>query len=160
MIGKIRNSKLYLIPVLIFFPLTLVLMIGSIQAFGPGSRDRGGYSRSNKPSETKSLNLTPEQEALLKGLRDKFLDETVSVRSELPRKLIELRTLWLEPKPDVEKINAKKREIIDLFTQLQIKSTNNRLEAQTFIPAEKVEKLPVLGLHLEIEPDWLFGSKL
>ena len=39
------------------------------------------------PVENKSLNLSPEQEAQLKGLRVKFLEETAYLRSEIPIKL-------------------------------------------------------------------------
>ena len=125
------------------------------QDLRPGFRDHSGYGRgNNKPSENKSFNLSPIQEDRLKVLRRKFLDETVFIRSEIPRKLLELRKLWTDPEPDRDKINTKKKEIINLFTQLQIKATDLRLEAQTFLTPEQVEKLQVFNLHLEIEPNW------
>ena len=133
--------------------LFLVLKANPVQAFGSGFKDRGGSNRDSKPNENKFLNLSPEQEAQLKSLRVKFLEETAYLRSEIPIKLEELRTLWTNPKPEKDRINAKKKEILDLYTELQIKATENRVLAQSFLASDQVEKLPVFGLHLEIEPN-------
>jgi Spy/CpxP family protein refolding chaperone len=135
----------------------LVLLTGSAQALGPSFRDHGGFGRGSKPVENKSLNLSPEQEAQLKGLRVKFLEETAYLRSEIPIKLSELRTLWTEPKPDKDRINAKKKEIMELYTELQIKVTDNRVLAQNFLTPEQAEKLPVFGLRLDIETSFGLG---
>jgi Spy/CpxP family protein refolding chaperone len=152
MIGNIKIQAITLI---------LVLMTSSVQAFGPGFRDHSSSSRgSGKSLEDKSFHLTPEQEAQLKGLRDKFLEETIFFRSEIPIKLAELRTLWTDPKPDKDKINTKKKEIMELYTELQIKATDNRVLAQSFLSQEQAEKLPVFGLHLEIEPNFGLGQRL
>jgi Spy/CpxP family protein refolding chaperone len=148
---KIKIQSLALITVFMMIILSLVLKANPVQAFGSGFKDRGGYNRDSKPNENKLLNLSPEQEAQLKGLRVKFLEETAYLRSEIPIKLGELRTLWTNPKPDKDRINAKKKEIIELYTELQIKATENRVLAQNFLTPEQVEKLPVFGLHLEIE---------
>jgi len=154
-----RFNKL-LLGLIIIGLISLHLAAASIQAFGTGSRGHGNYGQGdNKSSEKNPLNLSPEQESKLKNLTNKLLEETVYVRTEFPIKLGELRTLWAEPKPDVEKINAKKKEIMDLFTQLQMKATDNRLLAQTFLTPEQVEKLPVYGLHLEIDPNETFRIK-
>jgi Spy/CpxP family protein refolding chaperone len=150
---KIKIQSLALIPVFMMIILFLVLKANPVQAFGSGFKDRGGFNRESKPSEKKSLNLSPEQEAQLKGLRVKFLEETAYLRSEIPIKLEELRTLWTNPKPEKDRINAKKKEILDLYTELQIKATENRILAQSFLTSDQVEKLPVFGLHLEIEPN-------
>lgn len=147
--GKVLT--LALIPVFLMTLLILVLKANSALAFGSGFRDHGGFSRGSKPGENKSLNLSPEQESQLKALRDKFLEETVYLRSEIPIKLGELRMLWTNPKPEKDRINAKKKEIMELYTELQIKATENRVLAQNFLTPEQVEKLPVFGLHLEIE---------
>ena len=138
--------------------LFLVLMTDSAHAFGSGFRDRGGFGRGSKPVENKSLNLSPEQEAQLKGLRVKFLEETAYLRSEIPIKLSELRTLWTDPKPDKDRINAKKKEILELYTELQIKVTDNRVLAQSFLTPEQAEKLPVFGLRLDIETSFGLGQ--
>jgi Spy/CpxP family protein refolding chaperone len=150
---KVKIQILALIPVFMMIILFSVLKGTSAHAFGSGFRDRGGLNRESRPSEKKSLNLSPEQEARLKGLRDKFLEETIFLRSEIPIKLGELRTLWTNPIPEKDKINAKKKEIMELYTELQIMATENRVLAQKILTPEQVEKLPVFGLHLEIEPN-------
>ena len=64
---KIRTIALF--PAFMTIIFFLVLMTGSAHAFGSGFRDRGGFSRGSKSVENKSLNLSPEQEAQLKGLK-------------------------------------------------------------------------------------------
>jgi len=156
--AKVKIQTIVLIPTLMMITLFLVLMTSSAYAFGSGSRDRGGFGRGDKPTiENKTLNLSPEQEVRLKGLRNKFLEETVFLRSEIPIKLAELRTLWSNPKPDKDRINAKKKEIVELYTELQIKATDNRLLAQGFLTPDQTEKLAVFGLRLDIEPNWGSG---
>jgi len=155
--GKAKIQAIALVPLLMLIALILGLITNSAHAFNPGSRGRSGFSRGDKPHENKSLNLTPEQEAQLKGLRDKFLDETAFLRTEIPRRLLELRTLWTDPKVDKDQINAKKKEIIDLYIRLQTKATDNRLLAQNFLTPEQAERLPVFGLRLDIEPNFDIG---
>jgi Spy/CpxP family protein refolding chaperone len=156
--AKVKIQTIAYIPALMMITLFLILMTSSAHAFGSGSRDRGGFGRGNKPtSENKSLNLSPEQEAQLKGLRDKFLEKTAFLRSEIPIKLAELRTLWTNPNPDQDRINGKKKEIMELYTELQIKATADRLLAQGFLTPDQTEKLAVFGLRLDIEPNWGIG---
>ena len=158
MLDNVKVQPIALILGLMLIALILGLIAYSAYAFNLGSGDHRGFSRTaNKPRENKSLNLTPEQEGQLRSLRDKFLEETAFLRTEIPRKLSELRTLWADPKPDKDQINTKKKEIIDLYTQLQIKATDNRLLAQSFLTPEQAERLPVFGLRLDIEPNFDIG---
>jgi len=151
---KVNIQTIALIPAFLMILLFSVLMASSVHAFGPGSRDRSGFSQDSKPSENKILNLSPEQEVQLKGLRDNFLAKTAFLRSEIPIKLGELRTLWRDPKPDKDRINAKKKEIMELYTELQFKATDHRVLAQRFLTPEQAEKLSVFGLCLDIEANW------
>ncbi len=156
--AEVEIRTITCVPALMMTILFLILMTSSAHAFGLGSRDRGGSGRGKQPaSENKSLNLSPEQEAQLKGLRDKFLEETAFLRSEIPIKLAELRTLWADPNPDKDRIDGKKKEIMELYTELQIKATADRLLAQGFLTPEQTEKLAVFGLRLDIEPNWGLG---
>jgi Spy/CpxP family protein refolding chaperone len=158
MIGKVKIQTITLI---------LFLMTSSSYAFGPGSRDQGGFppgggsppGGGGKPFEKKLLNLTPEQESKLKGLREKFLEETIFLRSEIPIRLSELRRLWKSPNPDKDKINNKKKDILELYARFQIKATENRLEAQTFLTPEQVDKLPVFDLRLDLELEFGPGPR-
>ncbi len=110
--AKVKIQTIAFIPTLMMITLFLILMTSSAHAFGSGSRDRGGFGRGKKPaSENKSLNLSPEQEAQLKGLRDKFLEETAFLRSEIPIKLAELRTLWTNLTRTRTELMARKRKL-------------------------------------------------
>ena len=48
----------------------------------------------------------------------------------------------------------KKRKLLELYTELQIKVTDNRVLAQSFLTPEQAEKLPVFGLRLDIETNF------
>jgi Spy/CpxP family protein refolding chaperone len=90
MFEKVRVQPIASILILLLIALVLGLIAYSAYAFNFGSGDHRSSSRSNNPRENKSLNLTPEQEAQLRSLRDKFLEETAFLRTEIPRKLLEL----------------------------------------------------------------------
>jgi Spy/CpxP family protein refolding chaperone len=156
---KIKFQSSILIPILMLISLLLGLAVHPVPAFNSGSRGNRGFNQGNKSTENKFLNLTPGQEDQLQGLRDKFLEETSFLRTEIARRLLELRLLWTAPVPDKEQVSAKKKEIIDLYAQLQMKATDNRLLAQGFLSPKQAEKLPVLGLHLETEPGFASGPR-
>ncbi len=46
---------------------------------------------------------------------------------------------------------------MELYTELQIKATADRLLAQGFLTPDQTEKLAVFGLRLDIEPNWGLG---
>jgi Spy/CpxP family protein refolding chaperone len=91
-----------------------------------------------------ALNLTPEQAQQMGALREGFFKETLPLRNDLMSKKLELRSLWLQPNLDEEKILAKQKEISALKAQLQEKGTKNRLEMRKILTPEQQAQLASL----------------
>jgi Spy/CpxP family protein refolding chaperone len=118
----------------------LVLAAGSAYAWGPGPR--GGCPGEGPRFQTLDrLNLSPEQKAQIKELRDKFWKDTVSLRNEMQVKRLELKTLWTAAKPEKDKIVAKQKELNDLKLKMQEKSTDFRLQIRSHLTAEQAAQV-------------------
>ena len=79
-------------------------------------------------------NLTPEQVGQLFDLRQKFLDDSASLRKEMAIKRAELRLLWRSENPDEKQILAKLKEINAIRDKLQPKFVALRLEVRKLLP--------------------------
>lgn len=86
-------------------------------------------------------NLTPEQSAKLKELREQHDKEALPLKNELTAKRAELRNLWLQDNPDEAAIKAKQQEINDLRDKLQDTMTGHRLEAGKILTPEQRAQL-------------------
>jgi hypothetical protein len=99
--GKMRNTF-----TAIGVILAIVLIGGWAFAHGPwGGRGYGqhqGYGYGDPYS-----NLSPEQREKLQAQEQKFNQDTAQLQRELYQKRLELRSLWVDPKADPEKIKAK-----------------------------------------------------
>jgi Spy/CpxP family protein refolding chaperone len=110
--------------------------------FGPGfGRGPGGPAYGSPPIP----NLTADQSAQIKALRDSFLKEMEPLQKELYAKGQELRTLWSTQNADPAAIKAKQDEISDLRSELQEKATNLRLEIRKILTPEQLAQLPAAG---------------
>lgn len=127
--------------VLVFF-LALLLITGSAYAVVPSA---GGPDGGDKIQNLDRLNLTPEQQAKLKDLRDTFRKETVFLRNDIKIKRLELQTLWTVPKPEKDKIIAKQKELMDLVTQLMTKGVDFRLEIRGTLTPEQAAQVGLWG---------------
>jgi Spy/CpxP family protein refolding chaperone len=104
-------------------------------------------------------NLTAEQSAQIKDLRDGFLKETESLQKELYTKGTELRNLWQSPNPDQVAISAKQREMTDLRTQFQEKATSLGLAIRKLLTPEQLAQLPAFNQGAGFGPGAGVGSK-
>ena len=86
-------------------------------------------------------NLTPEQSAKLKELREQHDKDTLPLRNELIAKRAELRNLWSQGNPDEAAIKAKQQEINDLRNKLQDSMTEYRLEVGKILTPEQQAQL-------------------
>ena len=82
----------------------------------------------------KFANLTPEQAGKLFDLRQKFLDDTASLRKDMVVKRAELRALWRVENPDEKQILAKLKEINAIEAKLQEKFVPFRIEVKKILP--------------------------
>ena len=82
----------------------------------------------------KFANLTPEQAGKLFDLRQKFLDDTASIRKDMVVKRAELRALWRVENPDEKQILAKLKEINAIQAKLQEKVVPFRIVVKKILP--------------------------
>jgi len=122
--------------ILVFF-ISLILLTSGVYAAVSGAGDPGKKNPPCHGYHHSRLNLTPEQEGKLKALKDKFRKETVSLRNQMHVKRLELRTLWAVPTPEKDKIIAKQKELGELFSKLQSKVTDYRLQARSYLTPEQ-----------------------
>ncbi|MEO0113870.1 MAG: periplasmic heavy metal sensor [candidate division WOR-3 bacterium] len=87
--------------------------------------------------EAVKLEFTLEQERELHKLKLNFHKESAPLRTEIETKEMELRELWLEEKPDVEKIIKKAQEIHKLQGQLQEKEIRHRFAILKILTPEQ-----------------------
>jgi Spy/CpxP family protein refolding chaperone len=104
---------------------------------GPGYGPKGAWGA--------ELNLTPEQNQKMQGMREAFFKETLPMRNEMQVKQLELKTLWIQTNPDEAKIIAKQKEINALKAQLQEKGTKFRLEMRKILTPEQQAQMGAYG---------------
>jgi Spy/CpxP family protein refolding chaperone len=109
----------------------------------------------------KFAKLTPEQAGKLFDLRQKFLDDTASLRKDMVVKRAELKALWRAKNPNEKQILAKLKEIDSVKAKLQEKVVPFRLAIRQILPKwpEGKKKLsmtdegPDFGNIMAMEPN-------
>jgi Spy/CpxP family protein refolding chaperone len=118
--------------------LGLALVATVAMAWGPGFGPRFGRGPGGPGFGVPPIpNLTAEQSAQIQALRDAFLEEIEPLQEEFYTKGTELRSLWSSPNPDQAAIAAKQKEIFNLQSQLQEKTTNLGLEIRKVLTRRK-----------------------
>ena len=126
---------------------------------GPGAgfgRGFGGPAYGSPPIP----DLTAEQSAQIQTLRGDFLKEIEPLQKDLFTKRTELRTLWLAPNADPAAITAKQKEIADLQSTLQEKSTNLGIEIKKVLTPEQLAQLPAVARGGGFGPGRGFGPPM
>lgn len=93
-------------------------------------------------------NLTQEQAGKIQEMRERHFKEVAPLKQQIMAKRLELRAQWLSKNPDEKKINALQKEIMDLRTKIQEKTTNMRLEARKILSPEQQAQLGACGLGM------------
>ena len=118
-----KTSKISLVAVL---ALSLTLGLAASSMARPGGGMGGG--------KMGAMNLTPDQAGKFFDLKEKFHNDTASVRKQMMIKRAELAGLQKAEKPDQAAITAKQKEINALRDQMQEKRTAFQLEARKISP--------------------------
>jgi protein CpxP len=105
---------------------------------GYGPCTRGDLHNGKRMSE---LNLTAEQTAKIKEIRDAQWKEIRALQKLTFAKRDEIRKLWLEPSPDEAKIMAAQKEMRVLRDQIEDQTTGFRLKAAKVLTAEQRGKI-------------------
>jgi len=138
--------------------LALALIGTAAMAWGPGfGRGSGAGPGSGYPAIP---NLTSEQSAQIKALREAFLKETEPLQKEMAAKGSELRGYRFAPNSDVAAARAKQEELFALRTQFQGKLTNLRTEVQKVLTPEQLAQLPAVGPGRGFGPVAGFGPPM
>jgi Spy/CpxP family protein refolding chaperone len=87
------------------------------------------------------LDLTDQQLAKMKELRNRFHADTRDLKYNLEIKRIEMRKLFTDPKTDDETLLAKQKEISGLRQQLSEKKAQMKIEWRKILTAEQIAKL-------------------
>jgi Spy/CpxP family protein refolding chaperone len=103
------------------------------------------------------LNLTEEQSAKIRSLREAHQKDVAPLRSELFAKRAELRALWAQTKPDKNAILAKQKEVSKLRDQMREKKTIHRLEMRSVLTPEQQASLNFMRGGKWIGPRGDFG---
>ncbi len=108
--------------------MSLAVMLALVLTLGLAASSWAG------PMGPGRMNLTPAQVGQLFDLKEKFRNDTASVRKQMWVKRAELRDLWRAEKPDQNQILAKQKEVNALRGQLQEKAVAFRFEAHKIAP--------------------------
>jgi len=87
------------------------------------------------------LNLTDQQLAKMKELRNRFRADTRDLRYDLKIKRVEMRKLFTDPKTDDETLLAKQKEISELRQQLSEKKGQMKIEWRKILTPAQIAKL-------------------
>jgi Spy/CpxP family protein refolding chaperone len=151
-----RTMKRGTLSVVLLLALGLILTLGFTSWADPyGMVGHRGHWQ-------KFANLTPEQVGKLFDLRQKFLDDTASLRKEKLVKKAELRALWRAENPDEKQILAKLKEINAVRDKLQEKVVPFRLQVKKILPKGPGPKGPLSmedeGMNLDTTMAMEFGG--
>jgi len=94
------------------------------------------------------LNLSEEQVAKMKDIRNRFRTETRDMRYNLAIKRIEMRKLFTDPKTDDVALLAKQKEINNLLMLRADKRAQLKIEWRKILTPEQIAKLD------SITPRW------
>jgi len=141
-----KKAVLTVMAVLAILALTTTsFAYGWGQGMGGGRGPGYGACQSGDTQVMAGLNLTADQEAKIKSLREAQLKEAKPLQDKMFSKRGELKLLWLQQNPDREKIVAVQKEIRSLRDQLQDKQTNHRLAVLKVLTPEQQTKVQAFG---------------
>jgi len=129
--------------------LVIALLATSAFAFGWGrgwGRGPGdGMCQGVNDKVFSEMNLTAEQTAKMKALKEASLKEITPIKEKMFSKRNELRLLWLKDNPDEAKILAVQKEMRSLRDQMEDKMTSHRLAAFKVLTPEQQKKIQAFG---------------
>jgi protein CpxP len=91
------------------------------------------------------LNLTAEQTAKIKEMRETQWKEMKPLQEQMFTKRDEIRKLWLEPNPDQAKITAAQKEMRSFRDRMEDRMTAYHLESVKILTPEQREKIGSSG---------------
>jgi Spy/CpxP family protein refolding chaperone len=140
-------KKLYVVLAGVFF----VALAATAFAFGPGGTammgkggygvHRGGEMDPGFMGHGPKLDLSTEQLAAMKQIREKYRVDTEALRNECIQKNVELKTVYADPNANDAAILAKQKEVDTLQQKMQAKMVQLRLEQRKIFTPEQLKKM-------------------
>lgn len=106
--------------------LILILLLASLPVWAQPARPRGG----EPPQGGQVLELSPEQTATLKTIRDRYEDQRQSLMVRLKSRRVELADMLRQDEIDKATVKAKLDEILALEGERQTLFLNEMFEAK------------------------------
>ena len=100
----------------------------------------GGPGNDGDITAVSQLGLSADQTVKIKALREAHLKDVKPLQDKMFSKRGELKLLWLQTKPDQEKIMAVQKEIRSLRDTMQDKRTSQRLAMFNVLTPEQQAK--------------------
>ena len=111
---------------------------GFERGWGPGSHGKFGGGA--------YLGLSKEQLDKMRGMRDRFYNETRDLRHDMAQKRLEMRKFFMDPKTDDATLLAKQKEMSGLRQKLQDKMAQMMIEGRKILTPEQLQKLDRMGM--------------
>jgi Spy/CpxP family protein refolding chaperone len=136
-----------LVMTLLFTVIAVTVFAASTFAYDHdrGRGHGGGPHAGCEPAVLSQLGLNVEQTAKINAFRGAFLKGSKPLQDYILSKRADLKLLWLQQKPDEEKILSLQKEIGALKDQLRGKRDDYRLNVYNVLTPEQKEKLKSYG---------------
>ena len=96
----------------------------------------------------KALELTPEQQAQVKALREQMKQDLAPVHAQLQQKHQEMEALWKAENPDERAILAKHAEMDPLMAQARARMVHFRVQMHALLtPAQRAKAVELRAQH-------------
>lgn len=104
----------------------------------PSMKQGAGFLEDSFPG----IALNQDQKTSIQNVRKQFFKDTVSLKSDIYKKRLELKILLIDLSPDAEKAINIQDEMFDLKKQLAHKKLLSKLEVKKILTPEQVAQLP------------------
>ncbi len=124
--------------------LTSIAILAALAATAlaqPGGGRGGPDDMELGPRMARMLDLSEEQAAAMKALREEGRDEVRTARKELRRLRHDLKGLMLDDDPSADDVRDLTRRIGDLRTDMQVRRAEMRLKMREILTEEQRDRL-------------------
>ncbi len=123
--------------------VSVMLVFATVGLVLAGQHGRGGCDGQNWKMDSammSDLNLTPEQTEKVRSQMESLHADMAPLRNQKFQCKTELKLLWMQMKPDVEKIKAKQKQLHDLKWQVMEKVTDYRVSLRNVLTPEQLSR--------------------
>jgi Spy/CpxP family protein refolding chaperone len=149
--GNMKKFYLIALAVLLLGVATVVFA-----AADTGSPERQGHHGFRGHHDF--LNLSNEQVAKMREIRERFRADTHDLRYDIRLKMVEMRKLFTDPKTDEATLAAKQKELQGLIVKLMDRRAQMKLEWRRVLTPEQIAMLDRPHRHHRFFRDFDFRA--